>query len=235
MGFGAWISSIGSAFSSCVSGLKSAIGCVAASVMKAVGIAGPALSGWAGALMAAMPAIGAALQVAGAILNILKPDEKVPEIGERAIQAEEQGITLNSCNGDFKNYMQQIRDLKLDPAKMEKRSPIQQWLAGSLVVEKGLESMYPYMATIMAWPVIAKNPEFFNDNRFETYARLAMQTHMPLGEVIAKYFISGPNAKPDSAVRSFIWDAEKLYSPEESSNQIYDTLNKARENCQKPE
>lgn len=42
--------------------------------------------------------------VVAVVAGIFKAGETTQDIGERALQAEEQGITLDSCDGDFEKY-----------------------------------------------------------------------------------------------------------------------------------
>ena len=49
--------------------------------------------------------------------KVFSPDDNIEDIGERALQAEENGITLEKCENDFNKYMEKLRNMELDPNK----------------------------------------------------------------------------------------------------------------------
>lgn len=230
MGF---LSAIGGALGAVCSAIGSALGSVASGVGKAVTTLGPALATWAGKLNTAIAVISAVVQVVGLFMKILKPGEKVHEIGERALQAEEQGITLDSCKNDFNAYMEKLRKLELDPEKARQRPEVDQALAGCLTVEKGLETLWPRMSTRDLWPIIARSPDFFTAARMEVYAQLAREQKLDFGKTLAKYFEAGPKDKLDSHIRDYVWSAEEKYNPAETPKQIREILDKVRINLDK--
>lgn len=230
MGF---LSAIGGALSAVGSAISGAVRAVASGIGKAVSTLGPTLATWAGRLNTAITWISAVVQVVGLMMKILKPGEKIEDIGERALQAEEMGITLDRCDKDFNAYMEKIRNLELDPEKARLRPETDKALAGCLTVEKGLETLWPHMSTSELWPIIARSPDFFNAARMEVYARLAMEQKLDFGKVLAKYFEAGPKDRLESPIRDYVWDAEKKYNPSETPREIMETLNKVRDNLAK--
>ena len=179
------VSSIGTAIVSAVRGVASAVTSVATSVLQAVKVLAPVLEKLVGPkIEIAAQVIGIVIDVVAKVMNLLKPNEKVPDMGERSLQAEEQGITLENCNDDFDAYMEKLRALELDPQKAAMRSKIDQWLAGSLLLEKGLELKYPQMSTAAMWPIVIRNPDFFTRQRQEVYTHLALKKISPLGKAL---------------------------------------------------
>ena len=215
----------------CISVIGKAIGSVASGIARAVGSLAPALVGLGVKLSTAAQLISIVCKIVGEILKILTPEEKVEEVGERALQAEENGITLESCTNDFNVYMQKIRNLKLDPEKIEKRPKAEQILAGCLIIEKGIEQFAPKMATAAMWPILIKNPEFFNADRLKIYAEMALEKRIDFGDTIAKYFASSPGSKISSTVSEFVWNAEEKYNPKETPNQIREIFSQVEKNC----
>lgn len=240
MGFlssvGDFFSSIATGISSAVRGVASAVTSVATSVVQAVKVLAPVLVKLVGPQIGiAIQVIGIVIDVVAKVMNLLKPNEKVPDMGERALQAEEQGITLESCNKDFDAYMEKLRALELDPQKAATRPKTDQWLAGSLLLEKGLELKYPQMSTAAMWPIIVRNSDFFTRQRQEVYTHLALEKNIPFGESIARYFAPGDRVRVDSDTADFVWEAEKKMNPAATDNEISATLRTVSANCETQE
>lgn len=124
-------SNIGSAISSAVSSIGSAVSSFASSVAPVVG-----------SIISAIPAIGKTIgNIAQGLFqgfSVLKPDEKVEELGERALQASEAGIVFEEFD-DFDEYVEKLRNFDLDPEKANKRSTAEKIVAGLGVGTAGLE------------------------------------------------------------------------------------------------
>jgi len=233
MGFwssvGSFISGCASTIGSVIRSVGSAVGGFAGSAIKAVSNLVPVLSKWAGNIGIAVQVIGIVIDVVSKILNIIKEHETVPDIGERALQAEEQGITLESCDNDFDAYMEKIRNIKLNPQRTHQSH--EQWLAGSLLLEKGLEQKYPNMCTSAMWPIIVRNADFFTKERMAAYAQVAMEKNVPFGESIAKYFTPRTNSRIDIATNDYLKEAEKRFNPRATPNDIIDEFHRVKANC----
>lgn len=232
MGFFSFVGDIVSGIGRAFSGVASAIGEFVVSAGKAVGKILPVLGQWAGHIGTAVQIISLAIDIVSRIMHLIKDHETVPDLGERVLQAEEQGITLDTCGNDFDAYMEQLRKLKLDPQKAAARQDKpDQWMAGCLLLEKGLSIKFPHMATAAMWPILARNPEFFTKERLETYANLARERDIPFGESVAKYFIPEQNKRLDPAIRDYLFDAEKKVTPTATRNDICEAFDKVEAAC----
>ena len=165
MGIREFFSGIASGIKSCVSAIgsvvSSAISICSSELGSAVRVLGSAIIKKVPCIGEVIEAIGVGIQIVGEICKILKHGESVQEIGDRALQAEErEGITLTSCNNDFDAYMEKLRSIKLDPKKSAKLSESDKLLAGSLVVEKGIELKRPQLSMAAMWPFIVAPPDF---------------------------------------------------------------------------
>lgn len=113
-------STIGSALSSFANGL------------------GPVLS----TIATHLPKLGEALgQFANNFLQavgILKPDEDVKQLGERALQAAQEGITPEKFD-DFDDYVEALRNFEIDPDKAKTRNDVERLVVGLGVGSFGLE------------------------------------------------------------------------------------------------
>lgn len=239
MSFFSWVkdcaTSIASGIKSCVKGICSSLATAASSIGTAVKDCIPILGKWAGNIGFAVQCIGIAIDVVSKICGLLRQDEKVTDIGERALQAEDYGITLDSCNKDFKTYMKKLREFTLDPQKAAARTETEQWLAGSLVLEKGIEQLFPQMSTRDMWPILARASGFFTKQRLDVYAQLAKERNLPFGEALATFFMPPDNGHVSKNVRDYVWDAEKRFNPSATPNQLHDEFKTVREECAAPD
>lgn len=155
------VSSIGSAISSTVSSIGNAVSSFASSVAPAIGsiltkvppILGP-ISTWANAI--------------GLALNLLRPDEKVEDIGDRALQAAEQDIKPEKFE-DFEQYIQALRNFDLNPSQSEKTTPIEKIVAGMGVTTLGMEDKFNLERGSLngVWLLPIANADYFTPERIK--------------------------------------------------------------------
>ena len=165
MGF---FSSIGSALSSMGSAIGNAIGSIGSALSSfASGIA-PIIAKIVTELEPVAVALGkfAAAFLQG--LGILKPDEKPEDIGERALQAAEKGITTDKFH-DFESYLDALRDFDLDPEKASKRSAAEKLVAGIGVGTVAMERKYNAAPGSLdtLWLLPIANPTYFTPERMQ--------------------------------------------------------------------
>lgn len=228
-------SAVGTGIKAVASGISSALSTVSANVGAAVKALVPALSKWAGNIGVAIQVISLCVEVAAKICELLRKNETVADIGERSLQAGEEGITLESCQNDYKAYLKRLREFELDPQKAAARPEIEKMAAGSLVLEKGLEELYPAMSTRDLWLALARAGNFFTPERLETYARLAKEQNFPFGETFAKFFMPPPDGHLGKKIYDFVNAAEKAFNPGATPNQIQREFREVREKCAAPE
>lgn len=144
------VGSIGSAHSSFASG----VGTVIANIVTALKPVAEALGKFANAFLQG--------------LGILKPDEKIEDLGERALQAAERGITLDQFD-NFEDYADALRDFDLDPDKAEKRSQSERLVAGlgvgTLALERKFDAAPGSLDSL--WLLSIANPSYFTPERMQ--------------------------------------------------------------------
>lgn len=74
-------------------------------------------------------------------LSIFHPNENVQDMGDRALQASEQGITIEKFE-NFDAYMTAIREFDLNPEASKKYSPAEKLVAGLGVATAGIEEKF---------------------------------------------------------------------------------------------
>lgn len=239
MGFFSWVgecvSTIASGIKSVASGITSALTSMGVNLGAAVKNLAPVLGKWAGQIGVAIQVISVCVEVIARICAILQKNETVADIGERALQAEEDGVTLESCNNDYQAYMKRLREFELDPHKASRWSEADKLLAGSLVLEKGIEDLYPRMSTADLWPIIVRSASFFTPERFEAYAKMAREQNMPFGESFAKFFMPPADGHVSKKIYDLVFGAEKAFNPSATPNQIEREFKTVREECAAPE
>jgi hypothetical protein len=109
--------------------------------------------------------IGRVVGIIARVLDVIYQGEKIADIGDRAIQGEQQGITPEKYDNNPEAYLNALRRLKLDEEKSNKISLNDKLLAGSVAVERVIKKKVPKLSTANIWPLIAAIPGYFNDDR----------------------------------------------------------------------
>ncbi len=160
-------------FSSVCSSIGSAIGSVCSRIGGAVSSFASGVGSVIGGLISGLPAaLGTLGKVASAIfqgLGIFKPDEKPPELGDRALQAAEQGITVEKFD-NFADYMTELRKFPLDPEKSKKYSESEKMVAGVGVGTMGTEEKFNMASGSLnsMWLLPMANEKYFTPDRMQT-------------------------------------------------------------------
>ncbi len=223
-------------FGSICSGISSLCSSVASGICNAVSGIGTAISSFAsgvGNFIAG--AIGTLTPVAGAIgkfasaflqgLGILKPDEQPEDIGDRALQAADKGITTDKFE-KFDDYMNALREFPLDPAESEKRNHAEKLMAGMGIGTVGVEKKFGLTTGSLngMWLLPMTNPDYFTPERMQTLVGAAR-----LGNNVFDYLdnrLTGGEARSFEKSLEVGKDGKPLDGV--AMNQLYDALDAAR-------
>ena len=127
-----------------------------------------------------LPEIEIAIRVIGMVINVVEAvckalgiwqkDDDPEELGDKAIQGAETGITRDKYE-TYEEYLKKIREVKLDPEVSAKIPQEAKFAAATTLGVLGLESFYHKDAGSLAAciSVVAKNPEFFDAKRLQGY------------------------------------------------------------------
>ncbi len=145
------VSSLGPAVSTFVTGIADTIG----TVLDRLGPVAEALGRFANAFLQG--------------LGVLKPDEKIEDMGERALQAAEHGTTPDKYE-NFDQYMDALRNFEIDPEKAKQRSTAEKLTAGLAIATPALEDKFHYDRGVLnsLWLLPMTNPEFFTPERMQS-------------------------------------------------------------------
>ena len=170
MGF--W-SSVGSAISSGFSAVCSTVSTIGSAVSSFANsikpVLGPVLSTIAS--LVPHPAVKAIANFANALLHalaIFQPQETVQDMGDRALQAADQGITLEKFD-KFDEYMDALRNFDINPELSEKYTPVEKFVAGLGIATVGLEDKFNAERGSLSdvWLLPLTNSEYFTPERIK--------------------------------------------------------------------
>jgi len=224
-------SAVGSGIRSCCSAVSNFVG---SGLGKAVGFGLSALKvicPQARVLDTVFKSISLMSKIAGVFANVIKPNENIQDIGDRALQAEEQGITRESCK-NYDEYMEKIRSVQLDPEVTKQTPESNKEFAGSIVVENGIKEKMPNLQTSSLWAIAALAPAIFTKERIDNWVKLADKHKIPLAS-ISKFLLSTlgkkfnlsdfkelANVNADQG-RDLVVNAEKQLNPGAQDSDIF--------------
>lgn len=224
MGF--W-SSVGSAISSAVSSIGSTLSSACSSVLSGISSVVSNSSTLLTALAIAIPATGVlakaivAIDTISRILGLLKPNETTEDIGERALQAQEAGISPEDY-ATYKEYVAAIKNFELDPKKSEQYSDTEKMLAGIGVQYWGFEEKFGVGAGDILTKTV-ESPDYFTGERLASF----LDKVESVSDVV-KYFDGKLSSNERNAVEAKLVEAEKAINPEKPNADIYKELDTYR-------
>lgn len=102
------------------------------------------------------------------ILSIFHSDENVSDMGDRALQAADQDITIEKFD-NFDEYMAALRNFDLNPDLSRKYNAAEKLIAGLGVATLGIEDKFKAnpgsLSDLWLFPVV--NPEYFTPERIK--------------------------------------------------------------------
>ncbi len=234
MGF---FSSIGNAISSGFSAVSNAFSTVA-SVASAIGsrvaefasnikpILGPILTTIAAVIP--HPVVKAVVTCANALLHALSifhPNENIQDMGDRALQAAEKGITMDKFE-DFDDYIDALRKFELNPEASEKYGAAEKLIAGLGVATVGIEDKFNAEPGSLSnlWLLPATNPEYFTAERLKSL----LENGGSIGDISAYLdkHMNGETTRQFEKKFEFTPDGKPMDNKE--LGELYDALDSAR-------
>jgi hypothetical protein len=225
------LSSIGSAISggfSAVGGaISSACGSIGSALSSFSASVGTVLGGLVSALAPAAEAISKFANTLLQGLGILKPDENIEDLGDRALQAIKQGTTMDQFD-NFDDYMAVLRDFKLNPELSEQISKAEKLVAGLGVGTVGVEDKFNAERGSLngMWLLPIANSDYFTPERMQTIISSGR-----LGGDVFAYLekrLSGSETR--NIEKSFEINLDGSPMDKTEVNNLYDALDDARSN-----
>lgn len=188
---------------SIIVGAVGAIASAAMTVTKALAVAGLAIQG--------LKAIGNVLTKLGQALGLIKPETKVDELGDRALQAEENGIKPEDFDS-YADYFKTIEEYPLDPEKSklipeEDKIKKGMELASGMMIENYQD--FPMQEFLIS---AGKNGDFFTENKMSEIGKLILEDSGNIEGIL--HFVDGTE-KNDAKLNGII---DKLVNVEKTVN-----------------
>ena len=178
----------------------------AATVVKALTVVGLAVQG--------LKAIGNALVSLGKALGLIKPETKVEELGDKAIQSEYKP----EDNDSYAEYENAVEEYDLDPEKSKLTSEEDKIrkgmeLAAGVAIEKYNE--FPIQGLIVE---MGKNPEYFTEGKMNAIADLIESNGQYISGILE--YLNGAEKDPDKLKETAdaLIKIEKIVDPKLSDN-----------------
>lgn len=213
------LASIGSAISSAVTSICAGGG-LAAAVAKVVGTIKTAVTSIN--LTKVLSVVSQVISTIGQIFGVLKPNENASDLGEKALQAEEDGSIKPENYRTHAEYLEALRNYEINPDKLH--SEVDRSIAGTLLINKALPQLELPTLTAM---MIAGDPKFpdYLRSRLPIMAELAKDQKIKLGLAMADFYL---NDKKDPSLNRFFYNIEKTLDPSLSPAQIIANLNEGK-------
>ena len=151
------------------------------------------------------------------VLGILKPEEKLDEMGDRALQAVEKGIVPEKFE-KYEEYVNAIRNFELDPEKSRSVEREVKVTVGFAIAGKSMEEKFNMTkgASEDLLKLIVYSPEFFNEHRLERVVRSGHNIGL-----IVDYFDNRLSPSQAGELKTSLFNLEKGNNPGVQENDFY--------------
>lgn len=210
-------------------------------VVSVVSSIGPAVAGFCanvlpklGPLLAqgldALKLVGQIADTVAHIMGIFKEHESVEDMGDRAIQAAEQGVTPDQFN-DHAEYVDTLRNFELDEEKSAKTSPMQKIVSGLAVASAALDEKLntPEGTAGGLWVLAGANPDYFNADRLTQFLKTGQDIRS-----IVDYFEGKMGGAESLDVEDELVALDKAAAPEKDEQSIRAQIYGAADSVQNP-
>ena len=202
---------------SLILGAIGAIVTAAVTVSKALAVVGLAVQG--------LKVIGNAIASIAKALGIIKPERDVEEIGDRALQAEEKGMTPDK----YSSYEAWVKDIEkddwgYDPEKNKGIDPEKKVLKGVEVATGIAVERFPGMPIEQFLSIAGKNPGFFTVERMDEIGKIASTDEDAFGKIVG--YVTG-TAKDHTTIdvaSDILMNIEKTIDSGTSEDIAYDRV-----------
>lgn len=225
---GIW-SSISSGISSVCSGVASVCSGIGRGVGSFMTTVAPKLMTVIGTTVGKLNALVSVVQAVVQLYGILKPEEKVEEIGDKAIQASEEGISMDKFD-NFEAYMESLRNFDVNPERSNQIDDVTKKLSGIAVVTQGLSDKLQINDNSLGnvWTLSALNGQIFNAERIKAI----LDSTNNINHVV-RYFEKDLTPQTAVNIEKVLFEAERKLSPEKSEADVYQMLDNTKDDIAK--
>ena len=185
-------------------GFISGLFAAATTIVKAVNIIATAVS-----------AVTTIVTAVSKVLGLTQTDNP-EELGQKALQAEEQNIRPE----DFKSYAEYVKEvesLDLDPARVSKWSKEQKEAKALEVSASVFTEQFGVENTSAMFQEIAKRPDFFTPERTKQYFEVSQEKSIDLGKISDLINNKTTDVNKILEAKNLMFEIEKTINPELTS------------------
>lgn len=208
------------------SAITSAVATIGTAVSSFVATVGPTLAATLETLKPYMEIVSKFANVLLQNLSILKPGEKIEDLGERALQAGGQGIKLEQFE-NFDEYMTALRKFELDPELSTQRSTAEKIVAGLGIATVGVEDKFSAERGSLngLWLLPIANSQYFTPERMEGLISVGR-----LGSDVLAYLDKNLSGGQAQRFEESLEVGSRGTPPDKAElNTLYEALDSARE------
>ena len=173
------------------------------------------------AIKAIVPVLRAVANVVMSIcqtLGLIKPEEKVEDLGDKAIQAGDEGIRPENY-ANYQDYVKAVQDFQVDPEK-SKRITLEEKMAKALEVQANLlAEKAPELGVEDYLNLIANHMDYFTPERSTELGKLLLTESGAVVNVAE--VMNGTEKNPDKISEAYdtLAKVEKQVDPTISDNE----------------
>lgn len=147
------------------------------------GAIGSALSCVANLAVSVIRVVAAPIAAICKALGLMKQEEKVEDLGDKTIQAEEAGIKPEKYQ-DFKDYVKAVENFQVDPEKSKKISLDDKLRRGSQTAAGMLQAEFPNAPIEKLIELSATNTGMVSEKRFAELGKLMAENPKNLDALV---------------------------------------------------
>lgn len=151
-------------------------------------------------------------------LGLIKPEEKVEDLGDKAIQAEDEGIKPENY-ANYQDYVKAVQDFQVDPEKSKHITP-EEKMAKALEVQANLlVEKAPELGVMDYLSLIANHTDYFTPDKTTELGKLLLSESGAVTNVAE--VLNGTEKNPDKigAAYETLAKVEKQVDPTISDNE----------------
>lgn len=154
------------------------------------------------------------------VLGLMKPDIDIQEMGDKALQAQADGITPEAFDS-YSDYVAALENYEVDPERSKNISEELKEIKGieiaiGLIVEKLADT--PIVSFIEC---VLAAPEFFGDGKMELFSQMIREDKSFVSDFVGYITGAEKNEEKVKEVTDVLVEVEKKVYPELSEKEAY--------------
>lgn len=119
-------------------------------------------------------ALGKALEAFAKALGGINPEESMDQLGDKALQAEENGIKPENYES-YEEYVKAVENFEVDPEKSKVIDEKLKYIKGIELTSAAIQEKYPGMMVTSLVELAASNPVLFTASACATLGKIAKE------------------------------------------------------------